>query len=370
MATDDLEIKRQMDSKGDSIRVMTVHGAKGLEAPIVFLPDTAKRRIDVRQDIFTKDGLAIWKTPSAQSPQTISDLREQIIAKQAEERMRLLYVAMTRAEKWLIVGAAGDVGEGDESWYNIISDGMTQAGDIVERVGYHDVRRVPHLDWAVGEKVEIKVTTKDKIATPIFGETPKGVRSKTLAPSGLGGAKILPGDPGEGDRDAAMARGSIIHLLLEHLPLVTPSEWKDLGQKLLLGQEDNTFDLDLVDQVIQLLDTPDLGPIFNSDALVEVVITANLPELDNDRIHGAIDRLLITDTNVLAIDYKTNVKTPASADQTPVGLLRQMGAYQSALQQIFPDHTVETAILWTQTATLMRLPFALTISALRSITDL
>jgi ATP-dependent helicase/nuclease subunit A len=370
MATDDLEIKRQMDSKGDRIRVMTVHGAKGLEAPIVFLPDTAKRRIDVRQDIFTKDGLAIWKIPSAQSPQTISDLREQIIAKQAEERMRLLYVAMTRAEKWLIVGAAGDVGEGDESWYNIISDGMAQAGDIVEHAGYYDVRRVPHLDWAVGKKVEIQVTKKNKIVPPAFAETPKGVRSKTLAPSDLGGAKILPGDPGEGDRDAAMARGSIIHLLLEHLPLVDRSERQDLGQKLLLGQEDNTFDLDLVDQVIQLLDNPDLVPIFNNDALVEVVITAKLPELDGERIHGAIDRLLITDTNVLAIDYKTNVKVPASADKTPVGLLRQMGAYQSALQQIFPDHTVETAILWTQTATLVRLPSALTISALRSITDL
>jgi ATP-dependent helicase/nuclease subunit A len=369
MATDDLEIKRQMDSKGDSIRVMTVHGAKGLEAPIVFLPDTAKRRIDVRQDIFTKDGLAIWKTPSAQSPQTISDLREQIIAKQAEERMRLLYVAMTRAEKWLIVGAAGDVGDGDESWYNIISDGMIQAGDVVERVGYHDVRRVPHLDWAAGEKVEIQVTKKDKIVAPTFGETPKGIRSKTLAPSEIGGAKILPGDPGEGDRDAAMARGSIIHLLLEHLPLVDPSERQDLGQKLLFGQEDNTFDLDLVDQVIQLLEAPHLAPIFDGDALIEVDVTANLSELDGDRIHGAIDRLLITDTSVLAIDYKTNVKAPASPDRTPIGLLRQMGAYQSALQQIFPDHTVETAILWTQTATLMRLPTTLTNSALRSVTD-
>jgi len=89
MATDDLEVKRQMDSQGDRIRVMTVHGAKGLEAPIVFLPDTAKRRIDAKQDIFTTDGLAIWKTPSAASPPAITDLRDQIIAKQAQERMRL-----------------------------------------------------------------------------------------------------------------------------------------------------------------------------------------------------------------------------------------------------------------------------------------
>ncbi|MBB5721297.1 ATP-dependent helicase/nuclease subunit A [Loktanella ponticola] len=367
MATDDLEVKRQMDSQGDRIRVMTVHGAKGLEAPIVFLPDTAKRRIDVKQDIFAKDGTAIWKTPAAQSPSTITGLRDTLIEKQSEERMRLLYVAMTRAEKWLIVGAAGDVGDGDESWYNIISDGMIHAGDVVEKVGLHDIRRVPHLDWHSGEKIEKTVTKKVIVTPPIFGETPIGIRRKTLAPSDLKGSKILPGDPGEGDKDAAMARGSMIHLLLEHLPLVDPAQRVEFGHKLLNGQGDDAFDPALVSQVAALLDAPDLAHIFSDDALTEVDVTAHLPEL-NDRIHGAIDRLLITETTVLAVDYKTNRAVPSSPEQTPVGLLRQMGAYQSALKQIFPDHTIETAILWTQTANLMQLPSNLTEDALRTVT--
>jgi ATP-dependent helicase/nuclease subunit A len=369
MATDDLEVKRQMDSQGDRIRVMTVHGAKGLEAPIVFLPDTAKRRIDIKNDIFTTDDIAIWKTPSAVSPPTITDLRDQLIAKQAEERMRLLYVAMTRAEKWLIVGAAGDVGDGDESWYNIISDGMTHAGDIVERVGYHDIRRVPHLDWDVGDKIEVETATKTKTTPPTFGDTPAGTRSTTIAPSALKGAKVMPGEVGEGDTDTAMARGCMIHLLLEHLPGIDPAMRQETGEKLLNGQGDDVFDLSLVDDVIRLIDAPHLASIFCDDAMAEVDVTANLPELGDERMHGAIDRLIVTDTSVLVVDYKSNQKTPDTPEQVPLGLLRQMGAYQSALRQIFPSHTIETSILWTHTAVLMRLPTTLTEAALREITD-
>ncbi len=369
MATDDLEVKRQMDSQGDRIRVMTVHGAKGLEAPIVFLPETAERKNIVRSELIEKNGVALWKTKSDSTPPAIAEKLDAIKAKQTEERMRLLYVAMTRAEKWLIVAAAGDVKDGDDSWYNIISDGMKQAGDVVERVGYHDIRRVPHLDWNAGERREKTITKKAEVQKITFGETPEGTRSQTISPSDLKGAKVLPGDPRDADQDTAKARGTMIHLLLEHLPLAEPENRYDLGLKILNGQGDDTFDTDLIDHVIGLLNTPDLTPIFTPDALVEVDVTADLPELNDDRIHGAIDRLIVTDTKVLAIDYKSNHKVPDQPQDVPVGLLRQMGAYQSALHQIFPHHAIETAILWTHTANLMRLPADLTRDALRTVTD-
>ena len=369
MATDDLEVKRQMDSQGDRIRVMTVHGAKGLEAPIVFLPETTERTNIVRSDILTKDGLALWKTGSDSIPPAMGEVLDAVKEKQSEERMRLLYVAMTRAEKWLIVAAAGKVKDGDQSWYNIISDGMMQAGDIVERVGYRDIRRVPYLDWDVGDEIERTVSAKQDVTIPIFGDTPEGKRNTTRSPSDLKGAKVLPGDAGEGDKDAAMARGSMIHLLLEHLPRVAPIDRKLIGQKLLNGQGENVFDTSLVDEVIALIDTPALAPIFCDDAMVEVDISANLPELNDDRIHGAIDRLIVTDASVLVVDYKSNQLTPDSPQDVPVGLLRQMGAYHAALKQIFPRHEIETAILWTRTAKLMRLPARLTEAALREVTD-
>lgn len=367
MATDDLEVKRQMDSQGDRIRVMTVHGAKGLEAPIVFLPDTAKRVNTVRSDVLDKDGVPLWKVGAKEVPPAMDSVLETIKTKQTEERMRLLYVAMTRAEKWLIVAAAGDVKPGDDSWYNIVADGMTHAGDYVVRVGYQEVRRVQHLDWEVGERVTPTVAPPAQVTPPTFGEVPPGHRPTTRAPSDLGGAKVLPGDPRTHDKDAAMARGTLIHLLLEHLPQAEDRE--DLGRKLIARHGDPIQDLHLVDSVIRLLDTPSLAHIFTEDALTEVDVTAALPALDGIRIHGAIDRLIVTDSTVLAIDYKTNHKVPATPDQTPNGLLRQMGAYDAALRQIFPDHVVRTAILWTETATLMELPGALTQTALQHVTQ-
>ena len=75
-----------------------------------------------------------------------------------------------------------------------------------------------------------------------------------------------------------------------------------------------------------------------------------------------------SDAHVLAVDYKSNRLVPSSPDQTPEGLLRQMGAYQASLAKIFPDHTIEVAILWTQTAQLMTLANELTSDALNRVT--
>ena len=157
METDDLEVKRQMETQGDRIRVMTVHGAKGLEAPIVILPEAAKRTPVVREELLPAGDNVIWKTPVKSSAPAVAALREEVIAKQERERMRLLYVAMTRAEKWLIVGAAGDVGEGDASWYNIVADGMRQRGDYDAVQGDLEIRRVSALDWDTPDLIAARV---------------------------------------------------------------------------------------------------------------------------------------------------------------------------------------------------------------------
>ena len=91
-------------------------------------------------------------------------------------------------------------------------------------------------------------------------------------------------------------------------------------------------------------------------------MTADLPGLG--RIHGVIDRLIVTDTEIIAVDFKSNRTVPASADMVPDGLLRQMGAYAAALAQIWPDRTITTGLFWTRDATYMRLPHALVMQAL------
>jgi len=149
---------------------------------------------------------------------------------------------------------------------------------------------------------------------------------------------------------------------------VPKPERSDIGHKLLTSFDAGDDDNDLINEIITLLDTPSLGPIFAPNALTEVDVTAHLPALQGARIHGAIDRLIIEDRRVLAVDYKSNRLVPNTAAAVPDGLLRQMGAYHAALLQIFPDHTVETAILWTHTATLMVLPTSLTVGSLQNVT--
>ncbi|EBA14118.1 double-strand break repair helicase AddA [Roseobacter sp. CCS2] len=349
METDDLEVKRQMESQGDRIRVMTVHGAKGLEAPIVILPDTAKRDVKVNQELLPADDHVIWKTPAKSSAPSVIALRDKVIAKQARERMRLLYVAMTRAEKWLIAGAAGDIGEGDASWYNLVADGMDRRGAYDAALGDMPLRRVSELDWDAPDLVTTDAKPDTIVAPPQFGALPIPKATKTIAPSELPGDKIMKGDPAGDDIDDAKARGTQIHLLLEHLPMAAEEQRHELGLQLL-----QTDDPALVDDVIALIKKPELGWLWNANALTEVVITADIPQLG--RVHGAIDRLIIGPDTITAIDYKSNRLVPSTPEDTPIGLQRQLAAYDYALREIYPDHQITTAILWTHTGTLTVLP--------------
>ncbi|SMX47147.1 double-strand break repair helicase AddA [Actibacterium lipolyticum] len=369
LSSDEVEIKRQLDSAGDRIRVMTVHGSKGLEAPIVILPDTGKRDIRINDEIFeTPDGMAIWKTAKAESAKPVLAANERLVVKQQEERQRLLYVAMTRAEQWLITCAAGDLAKG-ESWYERIAGGMERAGAEDHDFGFGMGKRVQTGDWSAGELTEAPVVVTPPPSVPDWARaravTPEK-EAPALSPSDLGGAKILPGDGAGLDEEAAKLRGTRLHLLLEHLPTYDRSEWADVSQSLLSGDEGPTPNeiAALLAETETVLTAPALAHLFTADALAEVDVTATLPDLGGQPLHGTIDRLIIEEGRVLAVDYKSNAMVPDTANDVPDGLLRQMGAYAAALSAVFPNKTVETAILWTRTATLMPLPSQLVAQAL------
>jgi len=155
-------------------------------------------------------------------------------------------------------------------------------------------------------------------------------------------------------------------LLLEHLPLVTKDKRDDLAKQLLSGMDEGLAnDAEIPAHVCKVLDAPALAHLWTKDALTEVDITAQVGDI---RFHGAIDRLLISDTKVTAIDYKSNRLVPDTPEQTPEGLLRQMAAYAAGLTKVFPDHEIEVAILWTHTATLMPIPPKLVAEALNRVT--
>ncbi len=337
---DDVTVKRQMDTAGDQIRVMTVHGAKGLEAPIVILPDCADRQPREKGEIIALKGGLAWRTNADDSPAQIADATARNAQASEDERLRLLYVALTRAQSWLIVAAAGKVSK-PETWHNLVRQGMDAAGSaaISGKVLRHEFGQWPQLGAAESSAEETPPILPDwaqsKVATIARDALP-------FAPSRLTGAKTVAGDT-QGDPDA-LDYGTAVHLLLEHLPGLPQSDWPDVAARL-------APDAAAYAEALSVLNAPHLADVF-AQGLPEVTLTA---PMDKGRLLGVIDRLIVTENRVMAIDFKTNSIVPASHAGVPTGLLAQMGAYLGALQQIYPNHSIDIAILWTRTATLMPL---------------
>ena len=276
-------------------------------------------------------------------------------AKQANERLRLLYVALTRAEKWLIVAGAGDLDKGGDSWYQRVEAALKTMGALTFDAPGGDGLRWAHGDWNAPPFVPSDLTEEEEIKLPdVFRRAAPAyvAPTATLRPSeDLGGAKALPDDSGLSEEEAK-ARGTALHLLLEHLPNLPQADWDSRAEHIAQHVDWQG----LLIEARQVLSSPECKEIFAPTTLAEVPITADLGET---RMHGIIDRLVVTSDRVLAVDFKSNAVVPQSPETCPEGLLRQMGAYDAALRQIYPDRQIETAILWTRTATLMPLPVTL-----------
>ncbi|MBI1171084.1 double-strand break repair helicase AddA [bacterium] len=343
LEADAVQVKRQADGAGDRIRVMTVHGSKGLEAEIVILPDTADRNPQERNALLTDGaGNVVWKTPSDDSPPLIAALRHQKLAREGEENLRLLYVALTRARCWLIVAGAGKSRK-EGTWHKIVSDGMAK----LPTAPVADGLRYQWGTWPDNAKrAETALPPQDLGEAWMHLQTERPKKTAlSLSPSDLGGAKALPG-MGD-DSDAAKARGTALHLLLQHLPDHPEPDWDKIATHL-------TRDLasEVLLQARRLLTTPALRPLFAQGSLAEVALTA---PWGTERLLGTIDRLVIEETRILAVDFKSNRTVPKAPSAVPEGILRQMGAYLHMLESLYPGRVIDLAILWTETGALMPL---------------
>lgn len=373
LEVDAVEIKRQSDSAGDRIRVMTTHGAKGLESPIVILPDTGDiRPRQVDEIVLTESGLPIWKPRTDFQTNSVKQaLTTQKLA-QAEERQRLLYVALTRAEKWLIICASGDVKAVGDSWYRQVEAGMKAVGSVTHDQPTGEGLRFQHGDWAPARLEEQTEPVAADKALPGWATTPArhpSERATVLSPSKLGGTKILPGEVTDDLREDGARRGRQLHLLFEYLPGREKPDWSNLANQLLgFGEDAATPDeiSNLLAEAGSVMNNSELTFLFEPGALTEVNVSADVAELGGKRVSGTIDRLIVSSDHVLIVDYKSNQQVPASPGDTPDGLLRQMGAYLSIVENIYPDRSVEVAILWTQTADLMILPHDIVREALKA----
>ncbi|KEP70327.1 helicase UvrD [Thioclava dalianensis] len=380
LEADEVEVKRQLEGAGRAIRVMTVHGSKGLEAPIVLLPDTALHNSPDSAQVFPLgDALAGWSVPKDDAPEAQQLATEARRAQREAESLRLLYVAMTRAEKWLIVAASGKTGEGSESWYSRITEGLDRAGTetvlplspALQAIG--EVQRHSHGDWPAplgapgeGYVAERAVELPDWVRIPVL-KPEAAVKMRT--PSDLEGAKALPGEGYGLDEEAAKARGRQLHLLLEYLPQRPEADWVEVARSLLSTGEDALLwdEIEpLLDEARRVLHADGMAEWLGPGALAEVEFVADLPELGGARLHGIIDRLVVTPEVVRVLDYKSNAIVPQDPRDIPEGLVRQMAAYRSAMRQIHPGRPVQCAILWTASGTLMPLADAQLDAALRA----
>ena len=363
MQADDLEIKRQIDSASDQIRVMTVHGAKGLEAPIVILPDTGTKKNDIRDEIITLDGVPIWKPNTAEMTPGITAQIDTLKQAQTEEGLRLLYVAMTRAEKWLIVAAAGDLPKDGGSWYQMVEGALGHLNAVPFNDGSAHGLRHEEAGW--NDLPVVDVPPKEinvPLLEPVFLSNPAPLpeRAKVLSPSDLGGPKALAGEDGM-DEEEAKSYGSLVHMLLEHLAPLAAEQRSDAAMQL-LRMTDPESAAAALNEALRVLANPALAHLFAPTTIAEVPVTS---QMGSERMYGVIDRLIVEPDRIVAVDFKSNRTVPDTATACPEGLLRQMGAYAHALHAIYPDRAIDTAILWTRTGTLMPLPSDLITAALQ-----
>ncbi len=386
---DAVNIKRQLEQHRDEIRVMTVHGAKGLESPIVILPDTKSLRNPGKNIVpCAEDDFPLWSTKPEITNAVALGLKK-LESEDWKEYLRLLYVALTRAESRLIIcgiQARKELPQSIEEikdWFEMIhwvlGKNMTNtdhdfSADLNDSMPNKLGHKIISANWPMEPDQDTDDQGVEDIILPHWvekipvWETP-GKLSES--PSNLGGDKVVSGDVDtETTSDSALLKGTVIHLLLEHLPAIPKTEWEIRGKQLIDLKYPDIVTKDRSEWIansIAILENPDLKFLFDTSEtnLEEVAITAEIPELDNKSIFGYIDRLVIADDHVLAVDFKTNRLVPAIVDETPEGLLRQMGAYHRALEKIYPDKKIKTAILWTQTGELSKLPEELTLNALK-----
>ncbi len=369
-------IKRESEAGSDEVRIMTVHGAKGLQAPIVILPDTTA--------LPKADKKLFWLDVPQQGVQAPvfcprSGLRAHAVAQAAaadtaaarEEYNRLLYVALTRAEdEILICGAEGGRKPTETCWYETVRLGFARLPARDEDgILIHEAPQTaaPDRETATGSTSTSTTlpgwagSASNWQATPPHKEMTKPERivpsrgteddsRRALAASPLGVERAA----SRASRAAALEKGLAVHALLQHLPDLPPQARRDAARRYLTAQPALAASAAAIAaSVLAILESPDLAPLFAPGAQAELPLAGVVGDVE---IGGLVDRLAVTETEILLADYKTDRAPPASPEGIPPKYISQLAAYRAILQQIYPNRPVRCLLVWTETATPMPVP--------------
>jgi ATP-dependent helicase/nuclease subunit A len=357
------EVKRDMDLARDEIRVMTVHGAKGLEAPLVILADTTGRPAGPRDPRLMSlageaDGAPafVWAAGKDYDVEAIAAARARIREAAEAEHRRLLYVAMTRAAEHLIVcGAQGHNGRPTGCWYDLVCEALLP--DAVEEVGPEG----PIWRWCPASSSPAppsppRPDADEELVLPdwLVRDPPAAAAPGVLRPSAAGAAAA-------GGEGLPRHRGSLVHRLLQALPNLPAASRLRAGREYLAR---HGADLDagereeLLAKVLAVLDQADFAALFAPGSRAEVPIVGRLPRAARPpvTVAGQVDRLFVGESAILLADYKTDRPAPRERSAIPDAYVVQLALYRAVLGRLFPGRAVRAALVWIEGPALVELP--------------
>ncbi|WP_159079854.1 double-strand break repair helicase AddA [Methyloceanibacter sp. wino2] len=388
----DIDVKRDMEQDRDEVRIMTVHGAKGLQAPIVIMPDTCSVPQGQGPQVYLPPRAGgipddaphlVWPPAGHSGVPGLDDAKAAVKRAAQEEYRRLLYVAMTRAEDRLYVcGWQGVKKRSEGCWYDLIEAGLRGQLTVMEDAEGRTVHRMSCPQEATPKKESVTTAQSAPAPLPAWARkpAPQERTGAKLSPSRLAqnatgegpfGTEQPPLGPSALAEDMRFVRGRLIHALLQHLPQVPEDERRSAAERFvsargdMLSAEART---EIVSEALEIVGDARFAPLFAGDSLAEVPVVARIGEGDSSfDLEGQIDRLAILDDGLLILDYKTNRPPPTKEEDVAPAYIGQLAAYRLALRTMFPGKPVRAALLWTDGPRLMEISSTLLERAERDI---
>ena len=367
-------VKREMDEPRGEVRVMTAHSSKGLEAPIVILPDTIFSEPKGEPLLETADGGFLWCGSGERDCDVSADARELRKLRNEEESLRLLYVGLTRARDRLIIGgriASNRKIENARAWWGPVYDAFASMDGVREvETASGPARRFGADPGRIASRAADEVA-----AAPLPGwltaEPAREDANRFAAPSRMDEALRIPAPSplattaGPGAPLGRFRRGDLIHRLLERLPDIPAPERLDAAIRMLSRERDLDEDqrAEMIAAAFAVLDDARFAPVFGTGSRPEVALTGSVGMAP---VSGRMDRLVVTSDRVLVIDYKTNRPAPARIEDADPAYVLQLAVYAAILRNLYPDRAIEAALVWTDGPRLMAVPQAMMDAALSS----
>jgi ATP-dependent helicase/nuclease subunit A len=364
------EVKRDLEVESDAVRVMTVHGAKGLEAPIVVLADTTAMpdgRHDSRLFAVPVENAPpgtdafVWGLNDKSDSQRLSEARETARGRREAEYRRLLYVALTRTADALVVCGYKSKGQGElpaGCWYRLVRDALAGTEEKPELVEFDALYADGNvLRWRPEEAhtgARASGATSKAVGIPpwlVQPAPPAPEPPQRLIPSDIHDASAETGVERSGSgRSRALRRGDLVHRLLQFLPDQEAAARPEAAARFLAtvaADRDQEMRASLADEALAVLGHPDMADLFGAQSRAEVEIAARLPGDPVYEVYGRIDRLKIDDSAVWIVDFKTDASPPRQPDAVPIAYVDQLALYRTVIQRIFPGRTVRAMLLFT-----------------------